>query len=47
MIDVYLEAAKINNILAYPHEDDIWLDVGKPENVELAERALRKINGEL
>ena len=47
MIDVYLDAAKINNILAYPHEDDIWLDVGKPENVELAERAVRKINGEL
>lgn len=43
MIDVYLEAAKINNILAYPHEDDIWLDVGKPENIELAERALKKM----
>jgi len=43
MIDVYLGAAKINNILGYPHEDDIWLDVGKPENVQLAEKALKKI----
>jgi len=45
MIDVYLKAAKLKNILAYPHDDDIWLDVGKPENIEPAERALEKMGG--
>ena len=42
MIDVYLEAARTKNILAFPHDDDIWVDVGKPENIALAERALGK-----
>ncbi len=42
MIDVYLEAARTKNILAYEHDEDYWHDVGKPENVELAERALGK-----
>lgn len=45
IIDVYLEAAKTKNILAFPHEDDIWVDVGKPENVERAERALERMVG--
>ena len=43
IIDVYLDAAKTKNLVAYPHEEDIWLDVGKPENVERAEKALKKM----
>ncbi|MCB0650599.1 MAG: nucleotidyltransferase family protein [Saprospiraceae bacterium] len=34
IIDVYLEAAKKYDILAYPHDEDLWLDVGKPEALE-------------
>jgi len=44
MIDVYLEAARNQNIQAYPHDDDVWLDVGKPENVALAEKTLEKMD---
>ena len=43
IIDVYLKAARTKNVYAYPHEKDIWYDVGKPESVELAEKALEKI----
>jgi len=41
IIDVYLEAAKTHNIMGYPHDDDLWLDVGKPEALEKAKRILR------
>ncbi|MEM1214244.1 MAG: sugar phosphate nucleotidyltransferase [Bacteroidota bacterium] len=30
IIDVWLEAAKNEILLAYPHDDSRWLDVGKP-----------------
>ena len=43
IIEVYLKAARTKNVYAYPHEKDIWYDVGKPESVELAEKALEKI----
>jgi len=35
-IDLYLEAAKKELILAYPHDKDLWLDVGKPPALERA-----------
>ena len=38
IIDVYLKAAKTNSILAYAHDDGQWLDVGKPEQLKLAEK---------
>lgn len=36
IIDVYLEAAKKYDILAYPHDEDLWLDVGKPDALKKA-----------
>lgn len=36
IIDTYLEAAKDFEIKAYPHDDDLWVDVGKPESLEKA-----------
>jgi len=43
IIDTYLEAARENDVYAYPHEEDAWFDVGKPESIELAERALSRM----
>lgn len=40
IIDVYLEAAKSKIIKGYPHDQDLWLDVGKPEALELARNIL-------
>ena len=36
IIDVYLKAAQSRKIIAYPHDEDIWLDVGKPEAIKRA-----------
>ena len=44
IIDVYLAAAQTQKIVAYPHDDDIWLDVGKLDAIEEAERIMKKIN---
>ncbi|MFV0606342.1 MAG: nucleotidyltransferase family protein, partial [Niabella sp.] len=38
LIDVYLELAKSQKILAQEHFDDRWIDVGKPESVAVAEK---------
>lgn len=37
LIDVYLDVARSHTILGYTHENDRWLDVGKPESVAIAE----------
>ncbi len=37
IVDVYLKAAKTSAIMAYAHDDGQWLDVGKPEQLKLAE----------
>lgn len=36
LIDVYLHAAKTENIQGYDHTGDVFLDVGKPESLEQA-----------
>jgi NDP-sugar pyrophosphorylase family protein len=36
LIDVYLALAAQNTILGYDHSGDRWVDVGKPETVEVA-----------
>jgi NDP-sugar pyrophosphorylase family protein len=41
IIDVYLEAARTANVYAFPHEEDVWFDVGKPESIGLAERGMK------
>ncbi|MBL7794462.1 MAG: nucleotidyltransferase family protein [Saprospiraceae bacterium] len=34
MIDVYLHAAETQSIQAYPHDADIWFDIGTPAALE-------------
>ncbi len=36
IIDVYLKAAADHQIYSYNHDSDIWMDVGKKENLEAA-----------
>ena len=40
IIDTYLSAATSERIVAYPHNEDIWMDVGKIPQLELAEGVL-------
>lgn len=42
-IDVYLEAAKKASIIAYAHDQDLWLDVGKIPSLKEAEKVLKEI----
>lgn len=37
LIDLYLHLAKRNTIKGYDHTGDIFVDVGKPESIEIAE----------
>lgn len=37
VVDTWLEAAKTENIYCYPHDEDRWIDVGRPEMVSAAE----------
>ena len=43
IIDVYLKAAKDHSIYSYNHDEDIWLDVGKKENLDAAEKVMGEI----
>lgn len=43
--DTYLDLAGNQKIIAYPHDEDYWFDVGKPEKLEEAKRFLMD-NGE-
>jgi NDP-sugar pyrophosphorylase family protein len=38
MVDVYLDLAREHQIREFDHSNDAFIDVGKPESVELAER---------
>ncbi|MBC7554368.1 MAG: nucleotidyltransferase family protein [Taibaiella sp.] len=40
LIDLYLNAAKTNKITGYNHTGDTFIDVGKPESIELARKML-------
>ncbi|MEM6802196.1 MAG: nucleotidyltransferase family protein [Bacteroidota bacterium] len=44
IIEVYLRLASQRRILAYEHQNKNWFDVGKAENLPLAEAYLKKIN---
>ena len=37
LVDAYLALCASENIMAWNHSNDIWIDVGKPENLEQAE----------
>ncbi|MEM6378122.1 MAG: nucleotidyltransferase family protein [Bacteroidota bacterium] len=43
IIDTYLEVAKTHKILGYPHDDDLWLDVGKPDQLAKASGVYKQI----
>jgi NDP-sugar pyrophosphorylase family protein len=43
IIPVYLKAAKEATILAYPHDETIWLDVGKFPALKAAETIVPKL----
>lgn len=36
IIETYLDLASNNKIMAMPHDDSFWLDIGKPESLEKA-----------
>ncbi len=38
IIDVYLAAAGKNLVAGYPHDEDVWMDVGSPRSLEEAEK---------
>ena len=42
-IELYLEAAKDSFIKAYPHDEDIWIDAGKPNDLEEAKKILKDV----
>lgn len=44
IIEVYLRLASRKNIIGYQHKSTNWFDVGKPENLPLAEAYLKKTN---
>lgn len=41
---LYLELAKTEDIFAYPHDQDIWFDVGKLDTLSAAKKILAKQN---
>ena len=43
IIDAYLDIAKNNKVICFPHDASYWHDVGKAENIPAAERSLNKI----
>lgn len=43
IIEVYLEAAKNHSIFGYLHDEDIWLDVGKPESLAKAKGIISSV----
>jgi NDP-sugar pyrophosphorylase family protein len=46
IIDTYLAAAKTEIIQGFPHDEDIWYDVGKPEQLRAAASVVKKVYGE-
>ncbi len=43
IIETYLNLVPNHTLKAYPHDDDIWLDVGKPESLAKAEEIRKTI----
>lgn len=42
IIDLYLRLARNHSIMAYPDQSELWMDLGKPEQLALAEDLFRK-----
>jgi NDP-sugar pyrophosphorylase family protein len=43
MIDLYLKVARKQPVLGWLHENDIWIDVGKPQAIEMAAGLLNQL----
>lgn len=43
LVEFYLTVAKEEKIIGYVHNDDVWIDVGKIDNLNDAEKLLAKI----
>ena len=41
MIDVYLDLMKTNKVVAFNHSQDLFMDVGKPESIAIAEKIFK------
>jgi NDP-sugar pyrophosphorylase family protein len=45
IIETYLNAAQTTIINGYPHQEDLWYDVGKPEQLQAATTVVSEIYG--
>jgi NDP-sugar pyrophosphorylase family protein len=43
MIDLYLEVARKQSVLGWLHQNDVWIDVGKPQAIEEAAQYLNQL----
>lgn len=43
LVDVYLRISSKKQVIGFLHNEDEWIDVGKPENLAKAETLLKKI----
>ena len=43
VIDLYLQLAKTNRIISKPIQPNFWFDLGKPEQLQLAEQQLKNL----
>ncbi len=43
MIDLYLEVARKQTVLGWLHDKDVWIDVGKPQAIEIAAQYLNQL----
>lgn len=46
MTDVYLKLSTFQRINGYRHDNDFWIDLGKPENIKEAEKFLQNKKSE-
>ncbi len=46
IIKLYLRLANLTRVSYYYHENDFWIDIGKPENIEKAEHWLKTVSHE-
>lgn len=42
IMDLYLRLAKVHKIIGYPDQSELWMDLGKPEQLLAAEQLLSK-----
>ncbi len=43
IVETYLQAAATETIFGYPHDEDFWFDVGKPETLAKAEAIIKEL----